>query len=279
MVAEEKEMSFVDHLEELRWHVIRALGSIFIFALVAFFNKSFVYGTLILGPAKPDFWTYKMLCRLGEVVNAPGLCVKELNFTLMSREMTAQFTMHLAQSFIIGLILAFPYAFWEIWRFVKPGLLPSEKTISRGAVFFVSLLFLIGIFFGYYVVAPLAINFLVNYQLDPSILNQFDISSYMSILVMTVLACGIMFQLPMVIYALSKLGLVTPAFMKTFRRHSYLVILIVAAIINPSPDIFSQLLVAIPLVILYEASIVISARVNKAREKELLEFEESDKIR
>jgi sec-independent protein translocase protein TatC len=278
VAVEEKEMSFIDHLEELRWHIIRALGSIFIFAIIAFFNKSFVYGTLILGPAKPTFWTYRMLCKLGEAVNAPDLCVKELNFTLMSREMTAQFTMHLTQSFIIGLVLAFPYAFWEVWRFVKPGLLPSERTISRGAVFFVSALFLIGICFGYYVVAPLAINFLVNYQLDSSILNQFDISSYMSILIMTVLACGIMFQLPMVIYALSKLGLVTPAFMKTFRRHSYLVILIVAAIITPSPDIFSQLLVAIPLFILYEASIVISARVNKARERELMEFESAERI-
>lgn len=275
MAVEEKEMSFIDHLEELRWHIIRALGSIFIFAIIAFFNKSFVYGTLILGPSKPGFWTYRMLCKLATAVNAPDLCVKELNFTLMSREMTAQFTMHLTQSFIIGLVLAFPYAFWEIWRFVRPGLLPSEKTISKGAVFFVALLFFTGILFGYYIVAPLAINFLVNYQLDPSILNQFDISSYMSILVMTVLACGIMFQLPMVIYALSKLGIVTPAFMKTFRRHSYMVILIVAAIITPSPDVFSQLLVAIPLVILYEASIIISARVNKAREKELLAFEDS----
>jgi sec-independent protein translocase protein TatC len=279
VAVEEKEMSFIDHLEELRWHIIRALGSIFIFAIIAFFNKSFVYGTLILGPSKPTFWTYRMLCKLSELVNAPDLCVKELNFTLMSREMTAQFTMHLTQSFIIGLVLAFPYAFWEIWRFVRPGLLPSERTISKGAVFFVSALFLIGIFFGYYVVAPLAINFLVNYQLDPTILNQFDISSYMSILIMTVLACGLMFQLPMVIYALSKLGLVTPAFMKTFRRHSYMVILIIAAIITPSPDIFSQLLVAIPLVFLYEASILISARVNKARERELMEFEEAGQIR
>lgn len=271
-------MSFVDHLEELRWHIIRALGSIFVFALVAFFNKSFVYGTLILGPSKPDFWTYRMLCKVGEFLNAPDLCIKELNFTLQSREMTAQFTMHITQSFVVGLVIAFPYAFWEIWRFVRPGLLPGERRISKGAVFFVSILFLIGIFFGYYIVSPLAINFLVNYQLDPSILNEFDIASYISLLVMTVLACGIMFQLPMVIFALSKLGIVTPAFLKSYRRHSYLVILIVAAIITPSPDMFSQLLVAIPLFLLYEISITISGRVMRQREKDLLEFEQNGKI-
>lgn len=268
-------MSFIDHLEELRWHVIRALLSIFVFALIAFFNKSFVYGTLILGPSKPDFWTYRMMCKLSDLVGAVDLCIKELNFTLQSREMTAQFTMHITQSFVVGLVIAFPYAFWEVWRFVRPGLLPSEKRISRGAVFFVTLLFLTGILFGYYIVSPLAINFLVNYQLDPSILNEFDISSYISLLVMTVLACGLMFQLPMVIFALSKLGVVTPAFLKQFRRHSYLVILIISAIITPSPDMFSQVLVAVPLFILYEISITISGRVVKQREKELLEFDEN----
>jgi sec-independent protein translocase protein TatC len=269
---QEKEMSFIDHLEELRWHVIRSVVAILVLSIAAFFAKHFVYHMLILGPARPDFWTYQMFCKIGAALNIESLCIDKLNFTLMSREMTGQFTMHITSSFVIGFIVAFPYVFWEIWRFIKPGLKATERNISRGAVFFVSLLFLIGIFFGYYIVAPMAINFLANYQLDESILNQFDITSYMSILIMTVLACGIMFQLPMVIYVLSKLGIVTPAVMRKFRKHSFMGILVLAAIITPSPDVFSQLLVAVPLFFLYEISIFISAAVKKKKDKEELEF-------
>lgn len=265
-------MTFLDHLEELRWHVIRALGSIFVFSVIAFFSKDFIYGTVILGPSRPDFWTYRMFCKAALWLDTPSLCIDKLNFTLMARQMTAQFTMHITQSFVIGLIVAFPYAFWELWRFIKPGLHGNEIKVSRGATFFVSLLFITGILFGYYVVSPMAINFLANYQLHESILNQFDFTSYMSTLIMTTLACGIMFQLPMVVYVLSKIGFVSPGLMRRFRKHSFLGILILSAILTPSPDIFSQLLVAIPLFFLYEISIFISASVarNNAR-KELEE--------
>jgi sec-independent protein translocase protein TatC len=173
--------------------------------------------------------------------------------------MTGQFMMHITSSFIAGFICAFPYVCWEIWRFIKPGLFLKEKNATTGIVFYVTALFVMGVLFGYYVISPLSINFLANYQLDPSILNQFDITSYISTLIMMVLASGLMFQLPMVIWVLTKIGLITPSFMRQYRKHAVMVILIIAAVITPSPDIFSQLLVAVPLYILYEASIFISA--------------------
>jgi len=176
--------------------------------------------------------------------------------------MTGQFTMHISSSIVIGFIGAFPYVFWEIWRFVKPALYSKEKKIARGAVFFVSLLFLTGILFGYYVVSPLSINFLANYQLDPSIINEFDITSYVTTVSMLVLTCGIMFQLPIMVYFLSKAGIVTPATMRKYRRHALIGTLIVSAIITP-PDVISQLLIAVPLFLLYEISIYISKLVVK----------------
>ncbi|MBY0426466.1 MAG: twin-arginine translocase subunit TatC [Cytophagales bacterium] len=262
-------MSFVDHLEELRWHIIRPVISIVVFSIAAFFLKDFVFGVLILGPAKPDFWTYRMLCLLADVVHYPDLCVKELNFTLQSRQMAGQFSMHLTSAFTVGFICAFPYAFWEIWRFIAPGLYPKERNAARGAVFFVTILFVMGVLFGYYIVSPLMINFLANYQLDPAILNQFDITSYVSTLVMMVLACGLMFQLPIILLMLAKAGLVGPAFLREYRKHAIVVILVIAALITPSPDVLSQILVAMPLIILYEISIFLVAWEVKKQIKEL----------
>ncbi len=257
-MSDEKEMSFIDHLEELRWHFIRAIAAIFVFGLVAFYFKDFFFNQLVLGPSKIDFLTYKMLCKLSDLT-----CIDKLNFSIINRNMTGQFMMHMTYSAVTGLILAFPYVFWEIWRFVKPALYNAEQNAMQGATFFVSLLFGIGVLFGYYVVAPLAINFLANYQLDSSIDNQIDITSYVSTLVMLVLACGLMFQLPVAVYVLSKIGIITPAIMRTYRRHAIMVILIISAIITPSPDLVSQLLVAIPVYFLYEMSVFISAYVWK----------------
>lgn len=263
--SKDKEMGFLDHLEELRWHLIRSVSAILVFTIVAFFSKDFVFGMLILGPSKPNFWTYRMFCELSKYLNSPDLCIDHLNFTLQSRQMTGQFAMHITSSFVIGFIVAFPYVFWEVWRFVKPGLYAKEVNATRGAVLVVTFLFILGILFGYFVISPLSINFLANYQLDSSILNQFDITSYISTLIMMVLASGLMFQLPMLIFVLTKMGIVTPAFMRTYRRHSIVVILVAAAFITPSPDIFSQILVAIPLYMLYEASILVSAWEVKNR--------------
>jgi sec-independent protein translocase protein TatC len=267
-VEEGKEMTFIEHLEELRWHLIRAFGAIFVFMIVTFIYVKDIYRIVILGPSRTDFWTYRKMCEIGKAVGIEGLCVEKLNFSLQSIELSGQFMLSLTTSAILGLVFAFPYAFWEIWRFVTPGLKMGELKAARGAVFFVTALFFLGILFGYFVVTPFAIRFLVNYQIDPSILNQFDIGSYISILVTLTMACGITFQLPVAIFVLTKIGVVGPTFLRTYRKHSMIVILVVAAIITPSPDMISQILVAIPLYFLYEISILISARVYKAKLKE-----------
>ncbi|KAA0990556.1 twin-arginine translocase subunit TatC [Dyadobacter aurulentus] len=265
---EGKEMSFIGHLEELRWHVIRAVGSILVFAIIAFIYIQEIYHYVIIAPSQPDFWTYRMLCKLADVVKYDELCVKALNFKLQLIGMGDAFTMSMTSAVIAGLIFAFPYAFWEIWRFIKPGLKPSERRSARGAVFYVTFLFFSGVLFGYYIVSPLAINFLANYTLDESIINEFSLASYISLVATLTLACGIAFQLPIVVFVLAKVGVLTPAFMREYRKHSFIVILIVAAIITPSPDIYSQVLVAIPLFLLYEVSILVSAKVERERLRE-----------
>lgn len=263
-----KEMSFISHLEELRWHVIRAGASILVFAIIAFVYIQEIYHYVIVAPSRPDFWTYRMLCKLSEVTGYDDLCVKALNFKLQVIGMGDAFTMSMTSSVIAGLVFAFPYAFWEIWRFIEPGLRPSEKRSARGAVFYVTALFFSGVLFGYYVVSPLAINFLANYTLDPSIINEFSLASYISLVSTLTLACGVAFQLPIVVFVLSKIGVLTPSFMKEYRKHSMIVILIVAAVITPSPDIYSQVLVAIPLFLLYELSIMVSAKVEREKLEE-----------
>ena len=164
-MSKEKEMSFLDHLEELRWHLIRSIGSILLFAIIAFISKDIVFGVILLGPSKSDFWTYKVLCDLGKNIGVSSFCINELPFIIQSRQMAGQFMMHISSSFVIGIICAFPYAFWEFWRFISPGLYPNERKAARGATFYVSILFFIGVFFGYFILTPISINFLANYQL------------------------------------------------------------------------------------------------------------------
>ncbi|GHB37551.1 twin-arginine translocase subunit TatC [Mongoliitalea lutea] len=267
---EDEGMSFLDHLEQLRWHLLRSVAAILIFTIIAFLAKSIVFGQIILGPSRVDFFTYRMLCQLAEIFNTPVLCITELPFILQSRQMTGQFSMHITSSLVVGIIASFPYIFWEVWRFISPGLYAKERQAARGAVFFVSLLFFLGTLFGYYILTPISVNFLANYQLDPTISNEFDITSYVGTLSMLVLASAIMFQLPMVIYFLSMSGLVSAAMLKTYRRHSIIVILILAAVITP-PDVISQILIAMPILVLYEAGIQIAKRLEKKRAKEALE--------
>ena len=261
------EMSLLDHLEELRWHLIRSLIAIFVFAIAAFISKGLIFGEIILGPSKSSFWTYKMLCILSELLNSDALCISDLPFIIQSRQMTGQFSMHITSSFVIGLICAFPYTFWEIWRFVKPGLYEKERKAASGATFYVSLLFFIGVLFGYFVVTPISINFLSNYQIDPSILNEFDIISYVSTVTTLVLACALLFQLPIVVYFATKAGLVSSVLLKNYRKHSIIVILMLAAVLTP-PDPFSQVLIAIPLGLLYQLSILIAVRLEKKERKQ-----------
>ncbi len=269
--TEGNEMSFLDHLEELRWHIIRSLIAIFVFTTIAWVFQKEIFGGIIMAPSKSEFWTNRMLCKLADLTGVEGLCFKQADFILQSREVSGQFMMALTQSIMVGLLLSFPYFFWEIWRFVKPGLKAKEAKAARGAVFWVSLLFFMGVSFGYFVVSPMAINFLASFKLDDSIQNQFDINDYISLLSTMTLACGITFQLPMIAYVLSMVGILTPKFMREYRRHALVVILIIAAIITPSPDMISQLLVTLPLLGLYEISIIVSARVNKQRQAETLE--------
>lgn len=261
---EEEGLSFLDHLEQLRWHLLRSIAAVLVFTVAAFLAKSIIFGQVILGPSRVDFVTYRVLCDLSAWLSVPALCIDTLPFTIQSRQMTGQFSMHLTSSMVVGLICAFPYLFWEVWRFISPGLYDQERNAARGAVFFVSLLFFAGAAFGYYILSPLSINFLSNYQLDPSILNEFDITSYVTTLTMLVVASALMFQLPVVIYFLSMSGLVTAAMLRSYRRHAMVVILIVAAIITP-PDIISQILIAMPILVLYEVGIMIAKRLEKKR--------------
>lgn len=263
-------MSFLDHLEELRWHLIRSVLAILVFSIVAFLAKDFVWNQIIFGPTRSDFWTYQKLCQLSELLKSPLLCLgTDIPIDIQNRQITGQFTLHIKSSLIVGLILAFPYTFWEIWRFIKPGLRSPERKASRGAVFVVTFLFLTGISFGYFIVTPLSINFLANYTLSDVIQNIIDINSLVGLVSTLALACGVMFQLPVVTYFLSKAGIITPRIMKAYRRHSIVVILIISAIITP-PDVISQLLIAMPLLLLYEISIVISRTIEKRSEKEAL---------
>ncbi|WP_200975386.1 twin-arginine translocase subunit TatC [Echinicola sp. 20G] len=265
---EEGGMSFLDHLEQLRWHLVRSIAAILICSVVAFLSKSIVFGEVILGPSKVDFFTYRMLCQLSAYLSIPALCIDELPFILQSRQMTGQFSMHMTSSLVVGLVVAFPYVFWEVWRFISPGLYDKERKAARGAVFFVSLLFFMGAAFGYYILSPLSINFLSNYRLDPSIANEFDITSYISTLIMLVLASAVMFQLPVVIYFLSMSGLVTSGMLKSYRRHAIVIILVLSALITP-PDVISQLLIAMPILVLYEAGIMIAKRLERKKREEL----------
>ena len=263
-MQKEKEMSFIDHLEELRWHIIRSLAAILVFSIIAFLSKDIVFGIILLGPSKADFWTYQFLCDIGQKINISTFCISELPFIIQSRQMTGQFMMHISSSFVIGLICTFPYAFWEFWKFISPGLYANEKKAARGATFYVSILFFIGIFFGYFILTPISINFLANYQIDPSIMNEFDIISYVSTITMLVLASGILFQLPMVIYFLTKAGVVDKNMLIQYRKHAIVIILIFGAMLTP-PDPFSQIVMAVPLVGLYEISIFISGKVKSKR--------------
>ncbi|QSE99340.1 twin-arginine translocase subunit TatC [Fulvivirga lutea] len=260
-------MSFLDHLEELRWHLIRSVIAIIVFSIAAFISVDFVFNTIVFGPAKTDFWTFRMLCKLGDLINSSALCIDKLDFKIQSRQMTGQFTMHITSSFAIGIIAAFPYVFWEFWRFVSPGLRMTERSVSRGAVASVTFLFTLGVLFGYFIMSPLAVSFLAGYQVSDIVNNEFDITSYVSTLSTLVLGSGMLFQLPMVVYFLSKIGIVTPELMRNYRRHAIVVILILGAVFTP-PDPFSQILIAMPLFGLYQFSIFISARVQKKLRKQ-----------
>jgi sec-independent protein translocase protein TatC len=267
---EEKEMSFLDHLEELRWHVVRSLAAIVVFMIAAFVNIEWIFTNILFAPGRVDFPTFRWLCKLGEWIGSKeALCVEQIPFKIQSRLMTGQFTMSITASFVIGLVISFPYVVWELWRFVRPGLYSRERQSSRGAVASISFLFLTGVLFGYYIMSPLMISFLANYTISDQIVNEFDITSYVGTIITVVFGSGVLFQLPVVMYFLTKVGIVTPAFLRQYRKHAIVIILILGAIVTPSADPLSQALISFPLYLLYEISILISANVmrQKAREE------------
>jgi sec-independent protein translocase protein TatC len=263
----DKEMSFLEHLEELRWHIIRSVIAIIVLMIGAFIFKDIIFDNIILAPRDPEFITARLLCKLGEYINTAALCINQQEWTLININMSGQLTTHIMVSLVSGLILAFPVVLWEFWRFFQPALKPNEAKYAKGAVFASSMLFFAGVLFGYFALAPLSIHFLSSYAVSSDVANQINIRSYIGTITSICLATGLVFELPIIAFFLTKIGIITPQFMKKFRRHSIVVIFIISAVITP-PDVFSQMLVAIPLLLLYEISIVISAKVMKQREKD-----------
>lgn len=258
-----KEMSFIDHLEELRWHLIRSIVAILIFSIIAFLAKSFIFDSLIFGPKKESFLTYTGFCSLSSFLQlGDRLCLTPTPFTLQSLSPPDQFLMHIKVALMLGFVVAFPYSLWELWRFIKPGLYENEIKHTRGIVFWGSLLFFLGVSFGYFILAPFSINFFANYSISEEVTNQFSIASYISVITTVVMAAGIMFELPMIVYLLSKIGIVSPDMMRNHRKHAFIIILVIAAVITPA-DVWTQILVTIPVYFLYEISVFISARTYK----------------
>jgi sec-independent protein translocase protein TatC len=255
--AEGREMGFLDHLEELRWHIIRGGSSIIVIAIIVFLNEKFVFDSIIYGPKKSDFPTYNFLCWLSEAT-----CLRPPELQLITRELGEQFFVHLKVSFWMGLIVAFPYIFYEFWQFIKPGLYKKEQKAARGLVAICSFLFAFGVLFGFYVIAPFAISWLGSYTVGTETINSPTLASYVNYLTMCTIPIGIIFEFPVVAYFLGKIGLLSSAFLKSYRRHAIVIIFIMSAIITP-PDVITQVLISLPVLILYEISIRIIKGIEK----------------
>lgn len=269
LVEPEKDMSFLDHVEELRWHLVRSSAAIFLFGIIAFLMKDFIFNKIIFAPKDPNFITYRVFCSASRFFGTEGLCIDELPFTFQSLEMGEQFSVHIWISITLGFILAFPFIIWEVWKFISPGLYEKERKGALAFIIVSSFLFFVGVLFGYYVITPLSVNFLGSYSVSNLVERNIQIGSYISLLKSSVLASGLIFELPIVMYFLTKMGLVTPEFLIKTRKYALVIVLIIAAVITP-PDVVSQVIVTIPILILYEVSIVISKIViRKQRKKEL----------
>ncbi len=266
---EEKVMSFWDHLEELRWHIMRSIIAVMVLAVVAFLNRKIVFDYIILAPSSSDFITNRVLCRFGEIIHVSALCIQNLHLQIINISMSGQFLTHMYISTVAGFIVAFPYILYEIWSFIRPALYDKEQKYSRGAVLISSMLFLLGVLFSYFLIVPLTVNFLGNYQVSDMVLNQVSLKSYINTVVSVTFAVGVVFELPILVYFLTKVGVITPAFLTKNRKYMFVVLLILSAIITP-PDMFSQIMVVIPLVGLYEVSIKVSKRIyTKVQEEEI----------
>lgn len=269
-----KDQSIIEHLEELRWHLIRMVLAVFVLSIIAFIFIDSIFKNFVLAPTHSDFISYRALCWLGKKLAVPSLCMDSIQVQFQNFKMAGQFMMSISTAFIFGIMVSFPYLVFELWLFIKPAFTQKELGMSKRAIFWVSLLFFLGAGFGYYIIAPLTINFFANYSISPEFQNIFQIDDYFDTLISLVMGTGIIFEIPVFIYFLSRLGLVTPRFLKTYRKYAVLIILILAAMITPSGDIATQLIVAIPILFLYEVSIIVSARVEKkklAKERAFIE--------
>lgn len=252
------EMSFLDHLEDLRWHLIRIVTAVILVATVAFIFSRFIFDEIIFAPLKMSFPTYEFLCKAAQFINVDTtFCAEKIPVIIQNRTMAGQFSADIWTAILAGFVISFPYVVYQLWKFISPGLHENERRHSKGFIIISSLLFFLGVLFGYYIVTPLSINFLANYSISEVVDNQIDISSYIALVRSSALASGLIFELPIIIYFLTKVGLVTPEILKKYRKYALVIVLIISAIITP-PDIASQVIVAIPILILYQVSIYIS---------------------
>lgn len=257
-------MSFFEHLEALRWHLIRSFGVVVMVMVVAFIYHQFLFDSILFAPMQPSFFTNRALCYLGDYLHIPELCINQQPIKLINITMSGQFSTHMWVSFVTGLVIAFPYLFWELWRFIKPAMNPNQVKHASLAILVVSLLFACGVLFGYYVILPFSIEFLGHYQVSTLVDNPITLTSYISTVTSTVLAAGVTFELPIVIWFFAKIGLVSSRFLKRYRRHAILLIAVFAAVITP-PDIVSMLMVGLPMLVLYEVGIVLALRIEKRK--------------
>lgn len=262
-------MSFLDHLEELRWHLIRSFAAIFIVAILVFVNIKFIFNNILLAHLKPDFSTYQFFCNAFSLIGIDSdFCNIQFSQTLQSLNPTQQFMTGIWASLILGFVFSFPYILWEVWRFIAPGLHKSEQKKSRGFIFTSSFLFFLGILFSYFIIIPMSVYFFYNFQISDAIQNNFKLDAYISLITNTLLGVAIFFELPVLIYFLSKIGLVTPEFLKKYRKHALVLVLVLSAVITP-PDVASQVIVAVPIMLLYEVGIHVSKYVIKQEEKRM----------
>ncbi|NUM30905.1 MAG: twin-arginine translocase subunit TatC [Bacteroidetes bacterium] len=254
---DDKNMSFFEHIDELRSHIIKSLLAIVLFGVLAYIFSDFVVNKVIFGPISKDFITYKILCKLSK-----DSCFEGYNFKIINTNVTGQFIISLTIAFITGLILAFPYIIYQFWIFLKPALKPKERKKTTGIILISSILFLTGVCFGYFLLSPISLYFMASFNISDQINNTWTMQSYISFMSMLTIATGLIFELPLVMYFLAKLGLITSGFLKKNRRYAILIIVIVAAIVTP-PDVGSQILVSIPLLVLFEIGILVTKRVEK----------------
>ena len=268
MSEEKKEMSFLQHLEALRWHLVRSAAVVMILAGLLFSLKDFVFSTVIFGPMHSDFPTYRALCKISHLTGLGDmLCMQSISFELINIDLSGQFTTHIWTSVIGGLVVGSPYVLWELWRFIRPALKEKERKHTTGVVIYASLLFITGILFSYYIIVPMTINFLGNYHVSGLVQNKISMDSYIGTVTILTLIMGLVFELPIIIFFLTKIGFIGPAFMRKYRKHAAVIILVVAAIITPSSDIPTLVIVSTPLYVLYEASIFVSKFAEKKKNK------------